>query len=73
MSTDSSLTFQTRYPAAIMRLLYYPARTAEQAEELEPGIGVSLHLTSLESLRGWLMNRVTLVGARSGKLAEEED
>lgn len=33
---------QTRYPAAIMRLLYYPARTAEQAEELEPGIGVRL-------------------------------
>jgi hypothetical protein len=31
---------QTRYPAAIMRLLYYPARTIEEARELEPGIGV---------------------------------
>lgn len=30
---------KTRYPAAIMRLLYYPARTVQQAEELEPGIG----------------------------------
>lgn len=40
---------QTRYPAAIMRLLCYPARTVEQAEELEPGIGVSVSSSHVDA------------------------
>lgn len=47
-----------------MRLLYYPARTVEQAEELEPGIGVSLHLAILDQPLMSLKIRVIQVSPR---------